>query len=614
MIKIFKKFLILLILILSVTFSFSKDLPKKNFLVLMSFHPILPWSMGMVSEMKELSEKNNIKFHIEYLDKIRTNNLLTKDEWINYLKRKYKLVKFDAILLDGEYSSNLFSRIEKNVSKNIPILHVIASKKNLKKNSYTLSKENGNKVHLDTIDMMLRHHPDLETIYLIKGQLSYFTLSEHTLLEKLKKTNVKVVLLKDYTFAELYLKVKTLPKNSAIFYNVTFKDKKGDRTSPFRIVENINKNSNVPIYANLQTLTNKGIVGGNLVSAEESIKSMVEASLDFIKYKEFKKEYKYSEAIVDWNIIKKFNIDESLIDAKTKIINKPKSIFETHFYEVVTGIIIISLLLFLLLISLWSSSKLKILNKKLKKETKNRLEKEKMLSKQSRMAAMGEMINNIAHQWRQPLNRINSNLAVINILCDKYRNKEKLLNEKIDNIKNQTEYMSNTIEDFLSFFHPKKQLDSFFILKTVENTKKLISSRLKNIEFNLEYEDLDDVKIYSYEGEFIQVLLSILNNSIDNFEIKNIKEAKIVIQIKEKTEYIILRIIDNGGGIEKKVLEKIFDPYFTTKGGVESSGLGLYISKMIIENSMKGSIKVFSYDDKTCFNIKIKKRFDNDKI
>ena len=582
----------------------GNNLEKKNFLVLMSFQPTLPWSKQLLSGMESLSKKYNIEYHLEYLDKIRTDNLLTDEEWVSYLQNKYKLVKFDAILLDGGFATKLFKKIDKNYLEDIPVIQILGDKKESKKNTYILSNEKGKKLHLKTIDMMLRHNPDLEYIYLIKGQINDHALDMNTLKEKLKDTNVEARLLDYITFNELYNKVQKLPENSAIFYNVIFKDKINNRTSPYKILESLTKNSNVPIYSPLITFINRGIIGGYLLSSSISMQSMIEAAMDYIKNKEFKEEYLYYEVVVDWNILNKFDIDESLVDKNTKIINKPKTILNEYFYEVVTTLFIIALLVLFIINNLFFIRKLKRLNKKLRIETETRIENQKMLSEQARLSSMGEMIGNIAHQWRQPLNRINSNVSVLSDIISKDECKNKLLlNDKLDNIESQTNYMSNTIENFQNFFKPNKKKENFQLNNSLKSSFELLDTRLNNID--LKFSEINDnISINGYESEFVQVVLSILNNAIDNFEIKKLEKPKIEIEVVTGNKKVFVKIKDNGGGINKEIIEKVFDPYFSTKDG-KNYGLGLYISKMIIENSMKGLLQVSSENAETVFTLMI---------
>ncbi len=227
--------------------------------------------------------------------------------------------------------------------------------------------------------------------------------------------------------------------------------------------------------------------------------------------------------------------------------------------------------------------------------------KNTILYKQSRLASMGEMINNIAHQWRQPLNRVNLNLAVIDKVIKDENIENEIISRKIKNSEENIQYMSQTISDFSNFFAPDKMKISFNVYEIVEKSLKLLESRLRTI--NVEMPKNKNINIYSFQNEFIQILLVILNNAIDNFEIHDIEKRDIYISVRKNSNDVTLTIRDNGGGIKKEDIDLIFDPYFTTKFKKEGTGIGLYMVKMLLEDSMHGELKVYSNNGETTFEI-----------
>jgi len=236
---------------------------------------------------------------------------------------------------------------------------------------------------------------------------------------------------------------------------------------------------------------------------------------------------------------------------------------------------------------------------------KNR-KKDEILFRQSKLASMGEMINNIAHQWRQPLNRIGLSTQVIDSLVktEKFSDAE-LIEKKISHINKNIDYMSNTIEGFINYFHPDKKKSLFNLKKLVDNAFGLVKSRANDITFNF-YVD-EKLDILGFENELLQVTLVILENAIDNFANTNMKEKTIEIYSSLYDDKIVLIINDNGGGIPSAIINKIFDPYFSTKFEKEGIGLGLYMAKMIVEKSMGGKIHVFSNNGFTEFTITLSK-------
>lgn len=236
-------------------------------------------------------------------------------------------------------------------------------------------------------------------------------------------------------------------------------------------------------------------------------------------------------------------------------------------------------------------NELQSLNENLKQEIEKRtnevVQKDKILQEQAKLAAMGEMVGAIAHQWRQPLNALNIN---IQNLDDDYA--EGLIDEHfIDNfIKKQTQtinFMSKTIDDFRNFFRVEKTKQSFFVKSSIENTLSLVSAQLKNYNIEVSIEG-KDFAIEGIESEFQQVILNIITNAKDAIAQNNIQHGKINIFLKDKR--VIIK--DNAGGIPKEVIDRIFEPYFTTKEQGMGTGIGLYMSKIIIEQNMGGHLHV----------------------
>ncbi len=233
-----------------------------------------------------------------------------------------------------------------------------------------------------------------------------------------------------------------------------------------------------------------------------------------------------------------------------------------------------------------------------------------LIAQQSKLASMGEMLGMIAHQWRQPLNRINSNIAVISSISDNHTDDHAVLKGKIDNIKKQTKFMSDTIEDFTDFFHPDKQSLKFMPLRTLERALKLLDTQIQNITVEIKAEK--DIWLDSFENEYLQVLLTILHNAIENFNTRSIQDPKIEIILQTSTDTVSLWIHDNGGGIKHKEVNAVFEPYFTTNCTGKNSGLGLYMAKILVEDSMHGRLNVSNQNNGAGFEITLHKGAEND--
>ena len=245
------------------------------------------------------------------------------------------------------------------------------------------------------------------------------------------------------------------------------------------------------------------------------------------------------------------------------------------------------------------------LENKIKDEIKKNTEQQMILMQQSKLVQMGEMIENIAHQWRQPLAEINSIVLLIDQELTKNNFLDENMEEKLSEIESITHYMSGTINDFKNFFDTNKKKETFNIYKNVIKTLNIINKRISYYEIKVDLNMNKEREIFGYSNELNQVLLIVINNSIDAFIQRNIVNPLITISLKENKESIILYIKDNALGIDNQIINKVFDPYFSTKHKSQGTGLGLYISKMIIEKSLNGKILMLNEKDGICIIIEI---------
>ncbi len=230
-------------------------------------------------------------------------------------------------------------------------------------------------------------------------------------------------------------------------------------------------------------------------------------------------------------------------------------------------------------------------------------QKEDMLIEQSRLAAMGEMISVIAHQWRQPLNAIASIATRVKMKIKTNRLDMDFLEDKTNEINNYLQYMSKTIDDFRNFFEPTKNKSKTNVLELIQASVKILEHTFKAESIDIQIEEENLSTIYVHKNELIQVFINILNNSKDAFVEKNILNRKIEISFEQTDGYQTALIKDNAGGINKKILKKIFTPYFSTKDKKNGTGLGLYICQNIVEKHADGRIKVENKDDGVVFRI-----------
>ena len=338
---------------------------------------------------------------------------------------------------------------------------------------------------------------------------------------------------------------------------------------------------------------------------------------EFISYK-----YKYDENndpliktsyiknIPNWNWIIGKGFYHTYVD---KIINDKTEQLNIKFHVKVINIISMAIILtiLLLLISLYIT---KLLEKKFsnyKREINTYIDKnnkqQRILSQQAKMAAMGEMLGNIAHQWRQPLSVITTVATGMKLQKEFDSLDDETFDKSIDNITNSALYLSDTIEDFRNFFRTDKEETLFSVKDIFEKVFKLTDAQFKNLEI-IFIKEINDFKLFGFENEFVQALINILNNAKDALE--NMEKPRLIfISTKKDNDKLIIKITDNAGGINEDIIDKVCEPYFTTKHQAKGTGIGLYMTEEIIVNHMNGSFNInnceFEYEGKKYKGVEI---------
>ena len=244
---------------------------------------------------------------------------------------------------------------------------------------------------------------------------------------------------------------------------------------------------------------------------------------------------------------------------------------------------------------------------RIQEEINKRLEQEQILIQQSKLASMGEMIGNIAHQWRQPLAQISAIHMNMKVTYDFDKFTKEYMENKIKEANKLTSYMSQTISDFQNFFKPQGEKEIFSIEKACKDAYFILESSLKAYGIEVIFHITQDVEINGYKNEYSQVILNLLSNAKDILIERQIKNPKIEIEIKDGNHYALVKIKDNAGGVDTSIIDKIFEPYFTTRHQTQGTGIGLYMSKNIIERNMHGYINVTNVDDGALFTVKVDK-------
>lgn len=232
------------------------------------------------------------------------------------------------------------------------------------------------------------------------------------------------------------------------------------------------------------------------------------------------------------------------------------------------------------------------------RDISKRVNAEKQLRQAQKMAAMGEMLGAIAHQWRQPLNTLSTYIASLQPAYANDKINREFVQKLTTEADTQIQFMSKTIDDFRHFFRPSKQKVPFDIVEAINSAVKLMQAQLKQGDIELKFKREDGsgpLVVQGYQSEFVHVLVNILANARDAIEERIMHEnnnvtRQIEIDVLNKGMDVVIRIRDHGRGIPEHLLTKIFDPYFTTKATLSGAGIGLYMAKIIVEKEMSGQL------------------------
>ncbi len=298
----------------------------------------------------------------------------------------------------------------------------------------------------------------------------------------------------------------------------------------------------------------------------------------------------FIKGVKDWNWIIGIGFYED--DLKNNLKQK-RAELDKEFLSDISNVLLIAFILTIifLAISIYISKLIEDSFKVYKKELENQ---QNILAQQSKMASMGEMIANIAHQWRQPLSVISTAATGISFQKELNNLNDKDFFEATAKINDSAQYLSKTIDDFKNFFSPIKDEKETNIKELFLKTFKLLDAQFKTKNISI-IQDIQDIQIVTLENEFLQVLINILNNARD--ELAKVEyDRYIFINVFNNTKTAIIEIYDNAGGIEEKYLKKVFEPYFTTKDKSIGTGIGLYMSHEIVTKHLNGMLDVQNFE------------------
>jgi signal transduction histidine kinase len=245
----------------------------------------------------------------------------------------------------------------------------------------------------------------------------------------------------------------------------------------------------------------------------------------------------------------------------------------------------------------------KNLEKRVQKAINEAKKKDRAMLHQSRLARMGAMLSMIAHQWRQPLSEVSGILMELETANKFNKLDDKLLNDSVDESNKIIQFMSHTIDDFRNFFKPDKKKVRFYVDDSCNEAISLAGASIKSYNIELYKKVKCNAEIIGYEREFAQVMLNLISNAKDILNQREIHNPKIDMLIDVDGKNVIVTVQDNAGGVKEEHLDLIFEPYFTTKESSKGTGLGLYMSKMIIEKNMNGELTVENTKDGALFKV-----------
>ncbi len=579
----------------------------ENILILNSYHPNFKWTHSQIQAIKDtLQQDKKNRLYIEFMDTKRfkpTKEVI--ENLYNFYSHKYKNTYFKVVITTDDNALN-FVRQYKNTPllKNTKVffcgVNNLKLQNQLDTNVYAGVFEK--KDPIANYNLAKKIDPKLKVIYILLDN----TVTSNKIINEYKNAyknihDVKFVYINTQDIKYMQKKLlNSYEKHSVAFSLVLTAMRKDGEFLTFR--ESLNQiikvyKNPILIHTNI-FLDYPDIIGGNCVSGELQGTIAAQKAMAYIYGQEMKKiginPNSPNQYYFNMKNILKFHLDINKLDPKHTgvIINKPESFYQLYKAQIMVFAVIMIIILIFTLIIARKNYMINHLNKKLQKDINNAIEQNtkqlEILQQQSKLAQMGEMIGAIAHQWRQPLNAITTSIQNL-----KYDFKEGKLNDEnyikefITHNKTTIKFMSKTIDDFRSFFRIDKDKKDFNIK---ESTQTVIDMQLAQLESH--HIDIDiqgeDFVYNGLQNEYQQVILNLISNAKDALTENNIPNPKIVVTIRNKQIFIE----DNGKGIPEDIINRIFEPYFTTKEQGKGTGMGLYMSKMIIEDNMNGRLSV----------------------
>jgi signal transduction histidine kinase len=635
---------------------------RKRVLVLNSYSPGYKWTDDIIKGISSVTRysKTEISLHHEFMD----TKTISDPQYFRLLYQTYRYKfrdkKFDAIVATDNDALNFLLLNRDRLFPGTPVVFCGV-------NDLEPSRLTGVKLvtgvyeapdYKATIDLALKLHPKTEQILIINDLTTTGRAVHKDLVDLLPRYRGKVrfTLLEDADMEEVLKTVRDLPEQSVILYSLFFRDKKGRVFDFDESISLITRNSRVPVYGFWDFSLGYGIVGGMLTSGYDQGRSAGQMVMRLLNGERIEAlpvmMQSTNRYMFDYRQMERFGIKMSSLPDGSTVINRPLGRYVVQQSTIWGAAVLVAVLIAVILLLLRNMAmkrkaeerlqnfadqlelrvkerteelelstitldeqnrKLQETYEGLRQETADRIrvmeelrQRDQLLIQQSRMAAMGEMLGNIAHQWRQPLNVLGLKIQELTMSYRLGNFSKELLEANVGKSMEILKHMSRTIDDFRTFSTPDKEKITFNVSEVVQKTVSLICETFHSHGIAVEIVSAEEPQVEGYPNEYAQVLLNVLMNAKDAFMERQTAEPRVIIRSsKDEEGRAVVTIADNAGGIDEAVIDKIFDAYFTTKELGKGTGVGLFMSKKIIEAHMGGRLTVRNIEGGAEFTIAI---------
>lgn len=532
----------------------------------------------------------SVQIYFDSMDSLRTGKILNADDWEKIFKVKYKNLGINAVISDSDEAGKFVYDRGESIFGNVPFIVYISAIFEPKDNFLFFTPALNWAIE-ETLKLALTENPKTKNIYIIRSGYSANVFAYEYIKSIVDKfENVNLVPIEDYSFDELNIKVGTLPQDGFIFYPLVFQDRTGKRAIPKDVAAAVAKHAHIPVYSYYSSLMGSGIVGGHMIDAEAIAQNMIKASVAVLNgQKVEEKDFHTTKTFLDWKQLQRFGLHAGAGGHDAEYINRPPSLMQsygTEVYMIAAAVVLATML------SIWFgvfAFRTRRINKKV-------ISEKRMTAAKAKLEGLEEMLGAIYSISKQPLQRFTEFHNSLRSVEDED------LRGKNEEIIGDIEEMSSCLEDFRGYFLQDRNKSRFSIRRAVLNVESSLRDEIEDVI--IEFRGQTNTELFTYEGDFRRVLAILLLNAREAFDEKRIADKTVIIYVQNMKESgeIWIKLQDNAGGIAAGCLPKMFTPFFTTKGH-EGIGFSLYLAKLIVEESLEGSIRVSNEGDGACFEI-----------